>query len=514
MYTSPLRFSGMASGMDTDSIVKQLMDAHRMPVNKLYQKKQTTEWRRDAYREMNTKLWDFRNNKLFDFKREGNLSSRTATISGNAAALNAKVTGDASLSTLTVKVTQLATAASNKSTASMTSSSAFDQTKALGTQAANLSGSFTQTIPGTYDKEYFKINGTEIEVDPNVDSLDDVIKRINEKTNVTGFYAYNSVGGGQISFVSKQTGQVNGTSKDQALISFQDTSGDFLADVLKITGPGTSAVNATATVNGLNVERTSNTFSVNGVELTLNKLTGTDPDTIIQVRTNTDTMVEAIKGFIKDYNEVLKTLNDKTKETKYRDFTPLTDEQKESMKEKDIELWESKAKSGLLRSDSILRDAISKMRLAASGQVETGNRDYTSLSSIGIDTGEYFENGKLYINESKLRAAIEADADAVIAIFTANGNESDRSDMGIAERIYEDLDKTLDDLTDKAGLDIGLSDGSILSKQINRLSEEIDDWNERLAITEDRYYRQFTAMERAMSQYNSQSSYLMQSFGG
>ncbi|WP_396128376.1 flagellar cap protein FliD N-terminal domain-containing protein [Exiguobacterium mexicanum] len=62
--TSPIRFGGLASGIDTDTIIKQLMQAERMPVDKLEQQKQTTEWKRDAYREINRSLMTLRNSAV------------------------------------------------------------------------------------------------------------------------------------------------------------------------------------------------------------------------------------------------------------------------------------------------------------------------------------------------------------------------------------------------------------------------------------------------------------------
>ncbi|MET1032016.1 flagellar cap protein FliD N-terminal domain-containing protein, partial [Domibacillus tundrae] len=56
-----LRVGGLASGMDIESIVKNVMTAERMPLDKLKQKKQTLEWQRDQYREMNILLQDFLN---------------------------------------------------------------------------------------------------------------------------------------------------------------------------------------------------------------------------------------------------------------------------------------------------------------------------------------------------------------------------------------------------------------------------------------------------------------------
>ena len=55
-----MRISGLASGMDIDSIVSDMMKIKKMPLDKLKQEKQVMEWQRDDYREMNTLLLNFR----------------------------------------------------------------------------------------------------------------------------------------------------------------------------------------------------------------------------------------------------------------------------------------------------------------------------------------------------------------------------------------------------------------------------------------------------------------------
>ena len=69
--------------------------------------------------------------------------------------------------------------------------------------------------------------------------------------------------------------------------------------------------------------------------------------------TNVDEMMTKIKEFVTTYNGLIKDFTDQTKESKYRDYAPLTDEQKKDMSENEVKLWEEKAKSGLLRNDSI-----------------------------------------------------------------------------------------------------------------------------------------------------------------
>ncbi len=504
-----MRVGGLATGMDIDTLVKELMNSHRAPVNKLVQKKQVYEWQRDAYKEVNSKITEFRNNKVFNFKLESTLSTQKAVVTGNTTAIDAVATPSALAGSLTIEVNSLAKSASNYGTDTF-GTAAFDPTKALAEQstAGHLTGG---TLTDSYS---FKINGVQIDVDPTTQSLNSVISDINKKTNVSAFYDSTTR---QISFVSKETGKVNG-SVDKSAITFEDIGGgDFLTNFASVSNGGlneVAALDASLNINGMPTSRTSNTFLVNGIEVTLKEVNTGNPSTI-NISVDTDKIVESIKKFMVDYNEFISGLQSKVSELKYRDFPPLTDEQKSVMKEKDIELWEAKAKSGLLRSDSIISKAISSMRLSITSQVVDTGSNYNTLSSIGIKTGAYQEQGKLYLDETKLREAIESDPEGVMALISGNGSGNpNRSDMGIAERMYEDLDTALREIKTKSGSFISSNDNSFISNQIKNLDVDILNRNNRLSATEQGYYRKFTAMEMAISRFNSQSAYLANAFGG
>ena len=74
----------------------------------------------------------------------------------------------------------------------------------------------------------------------------------------------------------------------------------------------------------------------------------------IVVNNNTEQLFENIKSFIEKYNELVKTIEDKLREPKYKDYLPLTDEEREQLSDKQEEKLEEMARSGLLRNDSIL----------------------------------------------------------------------------------------------------------------------------------------------------------------
>jgi flagellar hook-associated protein 2 len=526
-----IRVGGLASGIETDSMVKQLMEAHRIPMTKLTQKKQIFDWQRDAYRELNTKLTTFRNNTVFNMKLESTISPKKATVAGGATGVQVTASPNATAGTIIIDVSSLAKAASNYSSSGLRNVSyvpeedapAFSASALLAGEIAANKLNYTSVVdPETNEARVnykFKINGKEVEVDTTTDTLNTVIAKINQKTNVSAFYDEVT---GKVSFMSKESGSVNGADGQGNIITFDDTEGDFLANVLhvrhstdEIADPlptQIAATDASFTINGMATTRTSNSFTVNGVQIILTEANPGSPITI-NVTNDVDKTVDKIKEFISSYNEMLKYLQDLSTQPKYRSFTPLTEEQKADMSDKDIERWETQAKSGLMRNDMIITGAISSMRYGAVDAINTGSEVYKTLSSIGIKTGNYSEQGKLYLeDEAKLRKALEEDPDAVMKMFTANGDE--RSEQGVASRLHNDLKKSLDQIVTKAGSFITLADESILSKQINRVADDIAAMNKKLTTLETNYYRKFAAFETAINRYNSQSAYLTNAFGG
>lgn len=508
-----LRVSGFSSGLDIDETVKQLMQAQRTKVDKLLQQKQTLRWQREGYRDINSKILDFRNNKLFNYRLEGTFEAKKVNVTGgNSSAITAQASGGTPIGATTLEVTQLATASTYTGGKLVTKdvSQIFDSSKKLSDSSL--------TVPLADNTYTLNVNGKPLSINTKDNSLDSIISQINSQSDLNVFYdSYK----GCLSFSTKETGAgktIDFSGSDPALL--------FALGIVANPPLSQTGQNAIIKLNGLTTERPGNTFSVNGLSITLNSATESGKPLTLSTSLDTDKVVESVKKFITDYNDMLKTLNDLVDETRYRDYAPLTDDQKEAMKDSEVELWEKKAKSGLLRNDSIISKAISDMRMSVVDPVLTGNPSidaatkYKTLSSMGITTGTYNEKGKLYLSdETKLRQAIETDPEAVIRLFTAKGNDdNDTSDVGVAERMYDSLQDTMNQIMKKVGYssleDSATRDESIIGKQMYDLATRIDSENSRLSEVENRYYKQFTAMETLINQYNSQSSYLSQAFSG
>ena len=210
-------------------------------------------------------------------------------------------------------------------------------------------------------------------------------------------------------------------------------------------------------------------------------------------------------------HSTIESIYEKLNEKRYPDYKPLTDEQIESEQLTDKQIDSGKkARSGLLKNDRLISGEMTKIRMAVYRIVKGIEDGYRSLADIGIKTGEYEENGKLYIDEDALRKAIESNPEQVMTLFThSSGNEDE---MGIARRLYYTLVDAVDRITDMAGSDGDLGDSSFIGEQIRSVNKMISREEDRLQRLEDRYWRQFTALERLVSQLNAQSSWLLSMF--
>lgn len=167
----------------------------------------------------------------------------------------------------------------------------------------------------------------------------------------------------------------------------------------------------------------------------------------------------------------------------------------------------------------MLSNALSELRLSLSTNVSGAGLDskYDNLSEIGITTGDYSEKGKLYIDEAKLKEAISKNGNGIMELFTKKSTSTDAAtkfaESGLIERLYDQLNGTMIKLTEKAGSSGSFTDKSILGQGLTRINTDISRWEKRLEGIESRYWKQFTAMESAMSKANAQGNWLTQQLG-
>ncbi|KUP05252.1 hypothetical protein Q75_13460 [Bacillus coahuilensis p1.1.43] len=493
---STMRVGGLASGMDTESIVKSLMEVEQMKVDKLKQNKTYLEWQRDDYREMNTMLLNF-DKIIFDgVFRQSTFTKKTVDVS-NSAALAVKNINSTVEFTGSVSIEQLATSARLVGDSGRTDI----DPKALLNSASSLNLSGTQTIRvATHGKPASE--GVEITFDPSKESLNDVISKINSKTGVSMYF-------------DQATGKI-GVSADETgagAITLEDTSGTLLSTLNLTSGSPnlqvTNGINSKFTYNGLALERNSNTVSINGVELTLKQATSGSEITY-KSTTDTESILKEVVKFVDEYNKLIEKMNGEVVERKSKEYKPLTEMERENLSEEEIKKWEEQARKGTLYGDSNLASSLTSMRADIYSPVQ-GVSGSVSLSEFGITTSSnYLDKGKLIINEDKLRQAISEDPNKLYEAFMADGATD--ADQGIARRLRDNIKDTLKGIEQKAGKSTSGNDSFTIGQNLNDVNRQIDNWEQRLIDIEDRYWRQFTAMEKMIQQSNSQSSYISQMF--
>ncbi|MCM3443060.1 flagellar filament capping protein FliD [Metabacillus halosaccharovorans] len=403
------------------------------------------------------------------------------------------------------------------------------------TADTSISVNYTQNYADFQIKTYTSTSGSsQIEekfLVESSNSLNQVINTVNaSKAGVSMFFDSAT---GKISMMRTETGDfyddnTNGTYDPQNPTDLSVTrdydvsiTGNFARQALQLADANvtkTHGENASFVINGLQTTRSSNTFDINGVSITLKKeFVPADGPVSLLVKNDSDQIYENIKGFIDKYNELIGKINAKVSEEKYRSYKPLTDEQREQLSDKQQELWEEKAKSGLLRRDSMLTSALSSMRLDFYQPVTNSDTDplLNQLSAIGITTtSNYLEGGKLEISESKLKEAINNNPDAIEALFRGGSDSTLDSEKGIMHRLYDTVNSVMDQLKEKAGNSFSTNSTFALGKSLLDIDNRIDRFEDRLIQIEDRYWRQFTAMEKAIQQSNQQSAFLMNQFSG
>lgn len=517
------RITGLATGMDTDAIIEQLMEASRAPLTKLEKNETKVEWQREALLDINSKFLAFRTTAL-DMKLQGTYKSYLAESSDNNL-ISASANSDAQEGTYKVSVTSLATKTalngmtmeqSITSTGTITDYSSlqgksFDITyngetktiyfdKNIGdrealykslkskfddafganqinvdtsgdiltiTSATSLNLPITFTSPTNEGEDALSIlnitsgdstsfdtsmtlgtligrafRGNEMTISVNgkdyvfnkTDTLSEVFSTLNKDEDLDMTVKYSNIKQSMIisrdSYGAGKSIELSGDSNGKKfweslglnyydyvegknVDSFYNAGGSYDVGqnaIFSITSPD----GETAT----GVESSSNTFTYNGVSMTFLEADASK-QVSITVSKNVDEVYDKIKSFTDSYNDLLVTLNKYYKEEN-TGYEPLTDEERDALSETQEEKWEKMAKQGILSRDSTLKDAINSMRSAVTSYVSGSS--ISSLFEIGISTSAYDSinsenNGKLVIDEDKLKEAIKNDLDGVASLF-------------------------------------------------------------------------------------------------
>ena len=270
-----------------------------------------------------------------------------------------------------------------------------------------------------------------------------------------------------------------------------------------------TAQDAIIELNEAEYTSSSSNFSINGLNINALAETG---DTAVTINTTQDNqgIYDKVKDFLSTYNEIINEMQSLYNADSAKGYNPLTDDQKEEMSEKEIEKWEDKIKSAILRRDSSLGNLITKMTQAMSRPIQINGRGY-ALSDFGIQTLGFLNAPKneqyayhIYgdeddsatsSKEDKLMAMINSDPDTVIEymqnlasnLYETVGSEMKSSNLRSAYTVYNDKEMANDQKS---------------------YEKTIKQWEQKIADMEDRYYKKFSKMESTLAKLQSSTNAL------
>ena len=452
---------GIATGLDTNSIIDQLLAIDRQPETLLTQRSTVETARQAALKAIQTSMQSLQT--AAQAMRDPSVWANTQTVtSSSPTAVSAVLTGGAAAGGFQIGVQRLASA---------------DQVT-QGTSLAAANGD---------DVLHIQVGSGAV---ANVsiasgDTLATIASKINASSSSQ---VYASVVNNKLVL----SGQVTGAANTIAV-----TSDSTLASDLGMT-QSLAAKDAQYTINGVSMTSPTNTVSngLAGVTMTFNGTTASDASLVVTAPApSTDKITTAIQGFVTAYNSTVDLIYKYTNDPKIAN--PQSDADREA---------------GMLQGDPQLLSILSNLRSAVTSTMSGATGGLSYLGNIGLSTGAAVGSGtisqdslegKLTLDTTKLQSMLASNFSGVKALFSnATGSFSS-----------EGLSQRMDDIINPQTSATGALNGRITSEAslIQSYSQQIADIEQRVTLHEAALRAQFTAMESAVAQLQSSSSALSSS---
>jgi flagellar hook-associated protein 2 len=442
-----LGVDGLVSGFKTSEVVNKLMTVEKQPLTNLEKKKNTLNQQSDAWRDLNTRLNTLKE-AAYALQSVDVFKSRAATVSNNEALTVTSATG-AVLDKYNIAVKQLS------KNHSLTSDAKRSKDDAL------------------HFKGTFKINGKAVAVVPG-DNLTKITEKINQTAGAAVAASIVKVGDGQFKLVltSKKTG------KDSKIIFKDGGIGHGVLSNLGILNQRDRIKNeiqapndAIITLNGVAIQRSSNQIDDAIPNVTFN-LKKENAAAQVTVDLDRDKIIAAARNFVEKYNSVMDYINQNSK------YEPGTTP---------------------LFADSALMNIQTDLRRTLQPQVKGIANSVSLLDLVGIKGKSGIDgakSGQLEFDETLFQTKLEHNYDDIAKLFGAT------DENGVFKKMYD----VLFDMTGTAGLVDNKMKAS--SRSMSDLNKQITTAGERLDAKEQAYYKQFNAMEQALSKLKNQEQWM------
>ena len=495
----PIRLSGLNSGMDTESIITELVSAKKVSVNNVKKEKIKLSWKMDAWKELNSKIYSLYTGTVDKMRWASSYVKKKSTVSDNN--LLSVVSGENAINGVqTASVESLAKAGY------LTGGKV--QTADGGKVAANTKLTDMGIAAGTTFNITSGGKTTEIKIDADT-TMNGLVDQLRSAGVNANFDAEN-----QRLFVSaKATGKDNDFSfsgDDAALKTLgliEDASNPDGA--VKIDGS-----NAVLYLNGAKFESANNTFQVNGATYTLTGVSEKNADGSLKESTITttddyDEIYDTVKNFLKKYNELINEMDKLYNAESASGYDPLLAEEKEALTEKEVNEWENKIKGALLRKDSSLSSIMSTLKTTMSGSIEVdGEQMY--LSSFGIKTLGYFnaeenERNAYHIDGDPDDSNTSMNTDSLKAMIASDPTKVQKFFSQLSQNLYTSMTSAMSRVEGYRSIYKVYNDKQMES-ELSGYDQKIADMEEALTDYEDKWYDKFSAMEVALAKMSSKQS--------
>ncbi len=508
----PMRVTGMYSGLDTESIIQELVSAKQTKVDDAKKKQTKLGWKQEAWKELNTKLKNLQSKYLANMRFADAYTKKKTTVS-NSSVVSVLAGSGAMDGVQSLKVKQLAK--SGSMIGGVVEKQGGGSVNALSKLSELTGGSITA------GKIQLKTKNGDNTVDIDV-TADTTISDVLDQMKKAGLSA---------SFDEKnQRFFVNSTSLGEAdnfeLTGLDEGGKNALKALGLSTDPSldakhkatvTQGQDAVIELNGVEFKSNNNVFEINGLTITALSTTAADEEVTLTTSNDTDGIYDMVKGFLKEYNSIINEIDKLYNAASSKGYEPLTKEEKEAMSESEIEEWEKKIKDSILRRD----ENLSTVRTALINTMGAGvemNGKTMHLFDFGIDHLGYFnsednEKNAFHIdgdpddtntmnNEDKLRAMITSDPDTVVNFFTGLTRNlySEMSEMSKSVEGYRSFGSFYDDKK--------------LESDYKDYESKIKTLEKKLTEYEDKWYAKFSRMETAMAKMQSNTNAITSLLGG
>lgn len=505
----PIRMTGINSGMDTESIITELVKAKSAKKEKLIKAQTKLQWKQDAWKELNSKIYGLYTKTFSNMRLKSDYMKKVTKLSDESYA--SVVTGGSAVDGVQdLEISSLAKSGyltGGKISASGQSVSSSTTMAELGAQDGNI----TVTLGDGTTKE--------IEI-KTTDKISDVVKKfqdagLNASFDTTNqrFFISSKESGAAANFELSDGTNGTGPLSNLGLDYNNPPTGTNIEDQIPHKIKGEDAV---IKLNGATFKSKTNTFSINGLTITANKVTAAGEKITLTTTQDTDGIYDMIKNFFKEYNAIINEMDSLYNAPSSKGYEPLTDDERDALSDKEIEKWEEKIKKSILRKDDTVNEVAQAMKtIMVSGiKVGTDENDPAAgkmmyLSDFGINTLGYFtapenEKNAYHIdgdpddvntvnNEDRLRAAIATNPDQVVDFFS---------------KLSESLYNKIGDMMKKTDYSSSftLYDDVLMKREYEEYKKDIADEEEKIKSYEDRWYDKFSAMETALAQLQSKES--------